>query len=62
MKYEQDDKPALTKRQRDVYKKFKAKTETREVTPSVRDIAVDLGISKASVQQHLAEIRRKGWL
>jgi DNA-binding CsgD family transcriptional regulator len=52
----------LTMRQKEVLNILKANIEADRVAPTVREIAADMGLSAATIQQHLQELEKKGKL
>jgi len=55
--------PPLTGRQREVLSAIRRSQIHHGWTPSVRDLAVELGLrSPSTVQQHLVALERKGYL
>jgi repressor LexA len=52
----------LTKRQHDVMAAVARLERERGYTPSVREIARELGVSAATVQEHLVALERKGYV
>jgi repressor LexA len=53
---------ALTRRQHEVLEAARALERRRGYTPSVREIARDLDLSAATVQEHLVALERKGYV
>jgi DNA-binding transcriptional ArsR family regulator len=52
----------LTMRQKEVLNVLWAARKTDDVAPTVREIAGDMGLSPATIQQHLQELEKKGKL
>jgi repressor LexA len=54
--------PPLTRRQKQILDVFSAYVEKHEISPTLDEIAQELGVSKVTVFGHVAELERKGLL
>jgi repressor LexA len=54
--------PPLTRRQKQILDLFQAYVEKHEISPTLDEIAQELGVNKVTVFGHVAELERKGLL
>lgn len=53
---------ALTRRQREILDLFRAYVQQHSISPTLEEIAQQLGVNKVTVFGHVAELERKGML
>lgn len=58
----QKRKAPLSRRQREVLEEIRRLEQRTGVPPSVRDIGREMDLSAATIQEHLVNLEKKGWI